>query len=269
MNLSFKKDGSAPFFENPVRDKNHVDHLRIPDPFESNDYLMHAIRLVKNTLSADKPLIGFTGSPWTLAAFMTEGEITKNLEVAKALLYREPELLMQLLNKITEAVKLYVEAQIIAGANIIQIFDSLAGHLSKHDFLQYSLPYISDVVKYIKLKYGTRIPVIVFARGASHSIMEIQQIGSDVISIDWTLSIKEAMALTGNTITLQGNLDPVVLLASQPRIAGKVRELMLEAIELKGFIFNLGHGILATTPEANVRYLVDYVHERSTMLKLE
>jgi uroporphyrinogen decarboxylase len=211
-------------------------------------------------LKPEIPLIGFSGSPWTLAAYMLEGQPGKELQHAKVFMHQERALMISLLKKITETLKLYLAAQIDAGAQIIQIFDSLAGQISKQDFLAFSLPFMQEIISFIKSKYEDSIPIILFARGASHSLQAIRETGCHVISIDWMMSIQEAGEATGYSIPLQGNLDPAILLTTKEIITLHARDILQQSSPLKGFIFNLGHGVLPSTPEANVRFLIDLVH---------
>jgi len=264
MLLNFKMDGSSPLFPSPVTNEADINKLCIPDPSVTNKYLIDAIKLVRSRLSPEIPLIGFSGSPWTLAVYMVEGQPDKELQRTKGLMYLEPDLFKTLLKKITESVKLYLNAQINAGVQIIQIFDSLAIHLSTNEFLTFSLPFMQEIVHYIKSQWGNSVPIIIFPRGASHSLTAIQQTGCDVISIDWTMSLEQAAALTHNSIVLQGNLDPMVMLSTTDIIAQQTHQILQEASSLNGFIFNLGHGILPNTPEDNVKFLIDFVHSKST-----
>jgi uroporphyrinogen decarboxylase len=268
LRVVFGEDDSAPYIENPINSVDDVNKLRIPEMSEEFGFLLNAIGMVKEQLPDDKPLIGFSGSPWTLAAIAIQGSFRDEFRKARVFMYNHQDDFIKLLSRITEAVKLYIDAQISAGVDLIQIFDSLAIYLTRDNYLRFSLTSMGEIINFIKIKYKGLVPQIIYSRGASHSLREIQQIGCDVISIDSTLSIREANMLTDNKVALQGNLEPLILLASKNVIAEEAKKIMIDAAELDGFIFNLGHGVLPGTPEENVKYLVDYVHEKSKLIKM-
>lgn len=263
LKLSYGNDGEGPYIENPIRNEKDIMKLRDFDVSIELRFILEAIKIVKEQLSNCIPLIGFSGSPWTLAAIAIQGSFKEDFKKAKEFIYQAPDAFQQLINKLTQYIKHYLSAQIAAGADIIQIFDSLALYLSRKDYLNYSLSSLINIIKYIKAECRSKVPVIVYSRGANHSLSEIKETECDVISIDPILSISDAYQITMNKVAIQGNLDPVVLLTSKEIISAKAKDIIMDAIKLDGFIFNLGHGVLAETPEANVRFLVDYVHEES------
>lgn len=258
IELFFDEKTSAPIIPNPIKGKKDIDSLKVPEPEEDCSFLMKAIKIVKRELDSKIPLIGFSGSPWTLAAFTIEGHPNKEFFNTKRFLYEQPELFHNLLKIITFSTIRYLKAQIISGADIIQIFDSLAYLLSKKDFNTFSLSYMKIIIESLK-EFNREIPVIIFAKGASHSLSEIKKSGCDVISLDNTLSIIEALGIINNEIAIQGNLDPAILLCKKEVIADKTNQILQEASKAKGYIFNLGDGILKNTPEKNVSFLVERV----------
>lgn len=263
LKLLYGNGGEGPYIENPVRSEKDIIRLRDSNISTEFRFLLEAIQNVKGQLSNCIPLIGFSGSPWTLAAIAIQGSFKEDFKKAKEFMYQAPNAFKLLMNKIIRSVCYYLKAQLDAGADIIQIFDSLALYLSRKEYLNYSLSSIINVIKYIKAESNRNAPVIVYSRGANHSLSEISGTGCDVINIDTILSIREAYQITMNKVAIQGNLDPVVLLTSREIISEKVRDILMDAIQIDGFIFNLGHGVLSETPEDNVKFLVDYVHEES------
>jgi len=260
IKLLFDEKTSAPIILSPIKERKDIESLKVPEPEEDCSFLMKAIKIVRSELDSKIPLIGFSGSPWTLAAFIIEGNQNKEFINTKRFLYEEPELFNNLLKIITSAIIRYLKAQIMSGANIIQIFDSLAYVLSKKEFNVFSLSYIKIIIESLK-EFNKEIPVIIFAKGASHSLSEIKKSGCDVVSLDTSLSITEAIEIINNEVAIQGNLDPAVLLCKKEIIAEQTHQLLQEASKAKGYIFNLGHGILKNTPEENVSFLVECVRE--------
>lgn len=246
----------GPKLDRTITSAHDVDGLRVPDPERDMGFVMAAIRAFKAE-RADLPLLGFAGAPFTLAAYMIEGAGSKDFHPTKSFLYREPRAARALLQKLTDTVADHLTAQVEAGADAVQLFDSWAGALSKSDFMDFGLPFIAAVVDRVK---KTGVPVIVFAKGAHASYDELSQIGADVLGVDWTTPLDVAGKATGGRVALQGNLDPAILFSSPERIEREVQRVLTEAKDLPGHVFNLGHGILPKTPVEHMGALVDAVH---------
>jgi len=253
-------EGKGPRFEKIIQSEEDIEKLEIPDPTEKLRYVLEAIRLTKRNI--DVPLIGFAGSPWTLFAYMVDDGLGKDFKNAKLFIYTRPELAHKLLEKVAIAISDFLISQIEHGADAVQIFDTWGGILNYDDFKEFSLNYIIYVIEKVKSKFdGT--PVILFSKGTWQWIEEIINSGCDVISIDWTFDIGKARERSSDKVSIQGNLDPVVLLSKPETI---VRE-SIKVLEKYGIgnrhIFNLGHGILPETPVENVKLLVDTVKTES------
>lgn len=260
MSLTVDETKGGPKFAAPIRSSSDIDSLTLPDPRAKLRFVLDAIELTKRELAGRVPLIGFCGSPWTLATYMVEGRGTKNFRHIKKLIFDEPAIARRLLDKLSDASVLFVEAQLAAGADAIQIFDTNGGILSPDDYRQFSLNYLWKVVS--RARHGGA-PIIVFSKGANTSLEEIASIGADVVGLDWTVDIGEARKRIGARVALQGNLDPAVLYASPEKIRQEVRSILRKYGRGSGHIFNLGHGILPDTPESHARALVDAVKEES------
>ncbi len=250
-------EGKGPRFEKSIESAGDIDRLMVPDPTEKLKYVLDAIRLTKRNI--DVPLIGFAGSPWTLFAYMVNGDSDKDFRKAKIFIYNNPSLARKLLEKIAEAVANFLIAQIEYGADAVQIFDTLGGILSYDEFKEFSLKYTKNVIERVRARFGDKIPIILFSKGTWQWIDEVINVGCDVISIDWTFDIGKAKERVKDKVSIQGNLDPVVLL-SEPEV------VVYEAVKIlgkygfgNGHIFNLGHGILPETPVENVKILVETV----------
>ncbi len=226
---------------------------------ERLDYVFQAIKLTKEKLNNRVPLIGFSGAPWTLATYMVEGKGSKNFEIIKSLIYREPKIAHKLLQKLADAVIEYLNAKIRAGCDAVQIFDTWAGNLSPSDFEEFSLRYLKYVCDRLETN-GT--PAIVFAKGVSN-LESLADLKCDVLGVDWTKNIGEVKQQIGGKKVLQGNLDPCVLFAPKEKIRAETKRIMDNFGNDAGHIFNLGHGILPKTPVENAKYLVDCVKELS------
>ena len=257
MDLSFV-EGRGPVFEKPLRQHQDFEKLRPVIAEENLDFVLQALKLVRKELAGRIPLIGFAGAPWTLAAYMVEGHGSNNFTHIKSLMYTASDLLRTLLDKLSLAVADFLSAQIQAGAQIVQIFDSWAGILTPEDFRDFSLPYLKKVVQGIK-RNGA--PVIVFAREAGHSIEALAEIGADVLSVSWTEDLELARKRVNGKVALQGNLDPCALFAPQKRIREEVIKVLEKAGNGTGHIFNLGHGILPQTPVDHAKAMVEFVKE--------
>ena len=254
------EESRGPRLSPPVRSRGEIERLSVPDPERSLRYVMNAIGEVRRGLAGRVPLIGFTGSPWTLAAYMIEGGGARDLKYSKALMLDDPAALRLLLEKLAVSVRLYLEAQIAAGAQAVQIFDTLGGALTPDQYRTFSLETMHDIVSRMN---RPGVPVIVFSKGAHHSLREMAQIGADVVGLDWTIDIAEARALVGDTVALQGNLDPSALYAAPEAIRKEAASILRKYGKGSGHIFNLGHGILPDVPPDHARALVRAVREES------
>lgn len=243
----------GPQLLDPIRAREQVDRLIVPDPLEKMPFVMETIRLVRRELRGEAPIIGFAGAPWTLAAYMIEGGGSKNYAEIKRMMYVEPKLLEALLDKIADAVILYLNAQIEAGAQVVQLFDTWAGELSPADYERFALPYQQKIFDSID---RSAAPAILFVNGCGSLLEKMARSGADVLSIDWRVELGQARARLGPDITLQGNLDPCALLSTPEIIRSKVQQL-IEATGGRRHILNLGHGVLPATPVENARAFVD------------
>ncbi|MDQ7968073.1 MAG: uroporphyrinogen decarboxylase [Oxalicibacterium faecigallinarum] len=259
-------EGEGPKFERPLRDEKQVRALAVPD-MSSLQYVFDAVTQIRSALSGRVPLIGFSGSPWTLACYMVEGGGSDDFRTVKAMLYNRPDLMQHILETNAATVAAYLNAQIDAGAQAVMIFDTWGGALADGIYQQYSLKYTQDVVRALqKEKDGRRIPSIVFTKGGGLWLEEIAGIGADAVGLDWTVNLKTARAKVGDQVALQGNLDPTVLFAQPERIHQEVANV-LQAYGThtagSGHVFNLGHGISQFTPPEAVTALVEAVHTLS------
>ncbi len=251
-------EGRGPVISAPVRDRKRADELRVPVPEEELPYVLDAIRLLRRELEGRVPLIGFAGAPFTLATYMIEGGSSKNFINTKMMMYREPELFGDLMQKITDTTIAYLRAQIRAGAQAVQLFDSWAGALSPHDFRQVELPHVRRAVEALKPE---GVPIIYFANGAAGLLEELGEVGSDVLGLDWRVDIARAAGALGRDYALQGNLDPLCLFSPPEALRDRVGEVLDGAKGARGHVFNLGHGIVPQTPVAAARAVVEAVHE--------
>lgn len=251
----------GPEFLRPIRTAKQILSLPIPDPESELRYVSDAIRLVRKELNGI-PLIGFAGSPWTLATYMLEGKASKDFLHTRKFLYQEPELLHQLLKTLTAATILYLNAQIAAGAQILMLFDTWGGMLTPENYQKFSLQYMKEIIVNIKKTPTQKIPIILFTKGGGQWLELIAEAGTDAIGLDWTVDIAEARKRVSNNV-LQGNLDPAVLLSSPAVIREEVASVLQKFGKGSGHIFNLGHGIIKEVPPEHVAVLVDAVHELS------
>jgi uroporphyrinogen decarboxylase len=257
-------ENEGPVFERPIRTLHDIKNLGIPDPDSDLRYVVEAVRLVKRELDGRVPLIGFAGSPWTLATYMVEGSSSKHFPHIKALLYEQPEGLHQLLNTLTESVTLYLNAQIAAGVQAVMIFDTWGGILSTLSYMEFSLRYMKKITEQLTTEIdGRKIPVILFSKGAGLWVSELADTGCDAVGLDWTQDIGAVRQQVGDRVALQGNLDPAVLLASPEVIQKEVARILASYGKGSGHVFNLGHGIQPEVDPEHVRVLVDTVHEFS------
>ncbi|MBD5801516.1 Uroporphyrinogen decarboxylase [Azoarcus sp. Aa7] len=261
-------EGEGPRFERPLRDEWEIRNLAIPDPHAELQYVMDAVAEIRRALNGSVPLIGFSGSPWTLACYMVEGGSSDDYRKVKAMAYSRPDLMHHILSVTADSVVAYLNAQIESGAQAVMVFDSWGGALSEAAYHEFSLPYLKRVVDgLIKERDGERIPNIVFTKGGGLWIESIADIGCDAVGLDWTMDIGRARKLVGDKVALQGNLDPNVLFAPPEAIAREAKRVLDSFGNHPGHVFNLGHGISQFTPPESVSVLVDTVHEHSRKIR--
>jgi uroporphyrinogen decarboxylase len=257
-------EGEGPKFERPVRDERAVRALTAPDPHGALRYVMDAVSQIRRTLNNSVPLIGFSGSPYTLACYMVEGGASADFRTIKTMMYARPELLHAILRVNTDALSAYLNAQIEAGAQTVMIFDTWGGSLSGAAYREYSLTYMGEIVsRLVRERDGMRVPVIVFTKGGGAWLEDIAHTGCDVVGLDWTSDITGARVRIGDRVALQGNLDPAVLFAPPARIEEEVGKVLAAYGSGAGHIFNLGHGVSQHTDPQHVRALVEAVHALS------
>ena len=254
------QEKTGPVFSRPIKSFNEIKALPIPDPEQDLGYVMDAIRLSKKALNNKVPLIGFAGSPWTLAAYMVEGAGSRNFTKIKKLAYSNTEATHMLLTKLTESVTLYLEAQISAGADAIMIFDSWGGILSTDAYQIFSLNYMRLIIQKLA-KY--KIPTILFTKGGGLWLKSIAETKCTAVGLDWTTDISVAKNLIGDKVALQGNLDPAIMLTTPEIIAEEAKKILDRFGRGSGHVFNLGHGITPEVPPENVEMLVSTVHSYS------
>jgi uroporphyrinogen decarboxylase len=263
LGLSFA-EGEGPRFERPVRDEASIARLAAPEPHAELGYVLDAVREVRRALRGRVPLIGFAGSPFTLACYMIEGRASADFSTVKAMLYRRPDLLHRLLEVNTRAVGDYLNAQIEAGAQAVMLFDTWGGTLAHAAYLEFSLAYIARVVASLAREAGgDRVPTIVFTKGGGPWLEKIAACGCDAVGIDWTVSLGEVRRRVGDRVALQGNLDPLVLLSDPETVRREAERTLADYGAGPGHVFNLGHGIVPSTPPENVAALVETVHTAS------
>ncbi|HEF6636058.1 TPA: uroporphyrinogen decarboxylase [Campylobacter jejuni] len=258
MNLRFEK-GEGPVFDNPISTLEDLEKLDDQNAHKKLNYVYDALKLTREKLSQNKALIGFCGSPWTIATYMIEGSGSKNYAKCKKMLYQNPELLHKILNKLTQVLKLYLEEQIKAGANAIQIFDSWASALEYDKFFKFSFNYMLEISNFIKSKYPN-IPVILFPKGISGYLDRIDG-NFDVFGVDWSTPLDLARDKLSHKYTLQGNMEPCRLYDKNAIKEGVGK--ILKTMQNKAHIFNLGHGILPDIPVENAKYFIKLVQESS------
>jgi uroporphyrinogen decarboxylase len=280
LQLTYEK-GEGPVIHNPLRTPADIAALRVPDPRESVGYTLDAIRLAKRELADRVPLIGFAGAPFTLASYAIEGAGSRDYRRTKQLMHAQPDAWHMLMSKLSTMVGDYALAQVAAGADAVQIFDSWAGALAPDDYAEFVLPYVQQCVASIKgLGIGDRgsgvagsqspasspkfPPIIYFGTDMSGMLPLLRQTGADVIGVDWRIQLDDAWAQLGPGLAVQGNLDPMTLFAPWPRIEQRAAAILDRAAGRPGHIFNLGHGILTETPVEHVARLAEFVHEYSS-----
>ena len=253
------EEGLGPRFAHPLRSRADIEQLPVPDPADELRYVTDAVRLIKQELHGSVPLIGFAGSPWTLATYMVEGQSSREFARIKSLIYTDPAAAHTLLDKVTRATTAYLCAQIEAGVDLVMLFDTWGGALSHAAYHEFSLSYMRTILA--GLPAG--VPTVVFTKGGGPWLESIAATGCSAIGLDWTVDIGDARRRLGDGITLQGNLDPAVMLTNPEVVAAQTRRIV-DAMGSGGrHIFNLGHGITPEVPPEHVSVLVDTVHEHS------
>jgi uroporphyrinogen decarboxylase len=256
--------GEGPRFKKPVRTAADVNALGVPDPETELRYVMDTVRLIRRTLDNRLPLIGFSGSPWTLATYMVEGSSTKTFSHVKGMLYSEPQLLHRMLDTVARAVTSYLNAQIAAGAQAVMIFDTWGGVLTPEDYRDFSLQYMQQIVSGLTREAdGLQVPVVLFTKGGCQWLEAMADTGADALGIDWSTDLAVARKRVGDRVALQGNLDPAVLYAPPEIIREKVAGVLARFGQGSGHVFNLGHGITPDVDPDNAGALVNAVHELS------
>ncbi|MBI3949266.1 MAG: uroporphyrinogen decarboxylase [Acidobacteria bacterium] len=245
-------DDEGPRITEPVRTARQIEALSVPDPVDAMPYVFEIIRRLRQELRGAVPLIGFAGAPWTLATYLVEGGGSKNFAAIKALAYSEPNLLHQLLDKLARAISLYLNAQIEAGAQVMQLFDTWAGELSPEAYEEFALRYERQVIERLR---RNQAPAILYINGCGNILEKMATSGADVLSLDWRVDLADARRRVGDQVALQGNVDPGVLLGSRERVEEITRETLNKGGGV-GHILNLGHGILPNTPVENAQAFV-------------
>ncbi|MGI6064949.1 MAG: uroporphyrinogen decarboxylase [Bacillota bacterium] len=261
MGISFEfTKGEGPVIHQPVRSQQDVDAIRILDAEEATPYVLEAIRLTRRELEGKVPLIGFSGAPFTLASYLIEGGSSKDYVNCKKMMWCAPKVWHSLMDKVSQVLVKYLRAQIAAGAQAVQVFDSWVGTLNKEDYRQFVMPYSQKLISSIA---DMGVPVIHFANNGAALLDLVKQAGGDVIGIDWRINIDEAWEKLGVDVAIQGNLDPALLFAPPQVIEEKVKDILQRAGGRRGHIFNLGHGINKDTPVDHVIAMVEAVHKYS------
>ena len=257
-------EGEGPGFERPLRTQADIAKLGIPDPNETLRYVLDAVSLIRRELDGRVPLIGFSGSPWTLATYMVEGGTTKNFSHVKGLMFEQPKAMHALLDTLAQAVSAYLNAQIAAGAQAVMIFDTWGGILTTRDYLEFSLSYMQQIVHNLTREQdGQHVPVILFTKDGNEWLESLAATGCDAVGLDWKLPIGTVRERIGDKVALQGNMDPCLLYASPERIRDEVATILASFGHGNGHIFNLGHGIHPQVKPDHVSALVEAVHTLS------
>ena len=259
LDLEFVK-GEGPIIHNPLRRAADIEALHVRPAKETLGFTLTAIKQVRQELAGAVPLIGFSGAPFTLASYAIEGGSSRNYQRTKSLMYREPEVWHMLMSKLGQVVGDYLQAQAAAGAQAVQLFDSWVGALSPADYEAYVLPYSKQTIDAVK--HGSDIPTLHFGTGTAGLLPLIKAAGSDVVGVDWRIDLAEAWDRLGDDVAVQGNLDPLVVVAGPISEIQRQTGRVLDSVKGRpGHIFNLGHGILKETPVEHVAALIDFVHD--------
>jgi len=257
-------EGEGPAFEHPVRDAAAVNKLSVPDPETELGYVLDAVRLIRQELAGRVPLMGFAGSPWTLATYMVEGGSSKDFARIKRLLYSDPKLLHKLLDVLAKSVTQYLNAQIVAGAQAVMLFDTWGGTLTPNSYKEFSLQYMNSIVAGLRRESeGRRVPVVLFTKGGGAWLEDMTATGADALGIDWTQDLADARRRVGEKVALQGNLDPAALYATPETVRDLVSKALASFGHGEGHVFNLGHGVHADTQPEHVAAMVQAVHDLS------
>lgn len=257
-------EGEGPMFRKPVRTEKDIEQLSVVNTAKDLSYVTDAVAVIRAELNGRVPLIGFSGSPWTLATYMIEGKSSRDFALAKTMLYKQPEILHQLLDKLSLSVIDYLNAQIRSGAQVVQIFDTWGGALSHSAYLEFSLAYMEKIVAgLIKHADGRDVPVILFTKGGGHWLEAMADTGCHCLGLDWTVDIGQARQRVGDKVALQGNMDPAVLRSDPSIIRSEINAILTSFGDHQGHIFNLGHGITPDIDPDNVKVFIDAVHEFS------
>ncbi|MGB1236772.1 MAG: uroporphyrinogen decarboxylase [Pseudomonadales bacterium] len=263
LGLYFEQ-GEGPKFRKVLRTAEDVDALKVPNAATDLDYVMNAVKEIRRALCGDVPLIGFSGSPWTLATYMVEGGSTKDFRHVKKMMYATPDVMHQLLDKLAQSVTDYLNQQILSGAQAVQIFDTWGGVLSGEMYREFSLAYMQKIVSgLIREADGRKVPVILFTKNGGQWLEEMAQTGADALGLDWTTELGDARGRVGDKVALQGNMDPSVLYANPDRIRTEVQKLLASFGPGEGHVCNLGHGIHQFADPEHAKVFVDAVHEYS------
>jgi uroporphyrinogen decarboxylase len=263
VGLSFET-GEGPRIARPVRCSADVDRLGVPDPHDELRYVIDAVALIRRELNQRVPLIGFAGSPWTIATYMVEGGSSREFAVIKRMLYDEPALLHRLLGILTDSVISYLNAQIAAGAQAVMVFDTWGGVLTPAQYQEFSLSYMERIVTSLTREHeGRRVPRIVFTKNAGARLTEMAKIDCDALGVDWTTDLAAARSAVADGKALQGNLDPCCLYAAPERIRAEVARVLASYGKGHGHVFNLGHGIHPEVPPEHAAAMIAAVHELS------
>lgn len=258
------EEGEGPRFKRPIQSLSDIKNLPSPDPEDELRYVTDAVRTIRKALNGRVPLIGFSGSPWTLATYMVEGQSTRDFAKIKALLFDQPAALHQLLSTVAGVVANYLNAQIRAGAQAVMIFDTWGGVLSPGNYLDFSLNYMQQIIDQLQRENeGKKVPVILFTKNGGQWLEAIAKTGCDALGLDWTTDIADARRRVGDKVALQGNLDPSVLYASHETVAEEANKVLASFGHGEGHVFNLGHGIHQHIAPEKVATLVKTVHESS------
>ena len=258
------EEGEGPKFRMPVRTEADIDQLQVINTASDLSYVTDAVSMIRRELQGRVPLIGFSGSPWTLATYMIEGQSSRDFARAKTMLYTQPELMHQLLDKLALSVIDYLNAQIVAGAQVVQIFDTWGGALSHAAYQEFSLAYMEKIVAgLIKQADGRDVPVILFTKGGGHWLEAMADTGCHGLGLDWTVDIGSAKARVGDRVALQGNMDPAVLRADPATIEREVQSILSSFGGGAGHIFNLGHGITPDIDPEHAKAFIEAVHKFS------
>ncbi len=256
--------GEGPKFERPLREEWEIRALTAPDPHEHLGYVIDAVREIRRALDNSVPLIGFSGSPFTLACYMIEGQGGTDFATVKKMLYQRPELLHHILATNARAVTDYLNAQIQAGAQAVMIFDTWGGALSHAAYQEFSLRYMQDIIAGLQREHdGAKVPVVLFTKGGGNWLEHMAATGCDALGLDWTVDIGSARSRVGGQVGLQGNLDPAILLSDPATVRNEVAKVLESYGHGNGHVFNLGHGISQFTPPENAAALVEAVHTLS------